>query len=217
MIGVFRHGIDESPGYLEHLLEASGQSFRVFNLWEEGTLPSREFSHLVILGGRMSVNDEEDYPFLQEEKGLIRDMVARCRPVLGICLGAQMIASSFGARVYACEKEVGWSPVTWIEPVPGISQETMVFQWHGESFDLPQGARLLCRGERVENQAFYRGSAWGVQFHIEVTGEMIRNWTASHGDRERIAGDTVRYIEASTRLCSGILGTFLRGRYTHAA
>ncbi len=210
MIGVFRHGIDESAGYLEDVLEASGRSFRVYNLWEDGGIPRLEFSHLVILGGTMSVNDESDHLFLVQEKRLIREMIARSRPVLGICLGAQMIASALGARVSPCRKEVGWSPVWWIKPLPGFPEKTMVFQWHGESFELPHGARLICRGD-VENQAFLLGSALGVQFHIEVTGEMIRRWTAGHDDREAIRHDTDTYIRGSMQLCSRITEHFLRG------
>ena len=215
MIGVFRHGIDESAGYLEEVLAASGRSFRVFNLWEDGSVPSEDLSHLLILGGKMSVNDEREYPFLKEEKRVIREMLIRSRPVLGVCLGAQMIASALGARVYPCEKEVGWSPVTWIEPPSGIPQETTVFQWHGESFDLPDGASRICRGDRVENQAFSRESALGVQFHIEVTEEMIRKWTADRDDRAALARDTERYIQGSRQLCSRITEAFLRGDFLY--
>jgi GMP synthase-like glutamine amidotransferase len=211
MIGVFRHGIDESAGYLEGLLEASGRPFHIYNLWEDGEIPSGELSRLLILGGKMSVNDEREYPFLEEEKRVIREMVTRSDPVLGICLGAQMIASALGARVYPGEKEVGWSPVTWIEPLPGIPRETTVFQWHGETFDLPDGASLVCQGDRVKNQAFFWKSALGVQFHIEVTEEMIRKWTADRDDRGSIARDTSRYIQGSRQLCSRIAEAFIRG------
>jgi len=211
MIGVFRHGIDESAGYLEDVLEASGRSYRIFNLWEDGGVPSREFSRVVILGGNMSVNDEREYPFLKEEKRVIREMVAHSRPVLGVCLGAQMIASALGARVYPCEKEVGWSPVRWIETLPGIPEETTVFQWHGESFDIPDGAKLICSGKQVKNQAFRWKSALGVQFHIEVTEEMIRKWTADRDDRASIARDTERYIQESRQLCRCIAERFIAG------
>jgi len=216
MIGVFRHGIDESAGYLEEVLAASGRSFRVFNLWEDGTVPSEDFSHLLILGGKMSVNDEREYPFLKEEKRIIREMLTRSLPVLGVCLGAQMIASALGARVYPCKKEVGWSPVTWIDPLPGIPQETTVFQWHGESFNLPDGASLICRGDRVKNQAFSCESALGVQFHIEVTEEMIRKWTADRDDRPALARDTERYIQGSRQLCRRITEAFLGGDFLYA-
>jgi GMP synthase (glutamine-hydrolysing) len=216
MIGVFRHGIDETAGHLEDLLEASGRPFHVYNLWEDGEVPSGELSHLLILGGKMSVNDEREYPFLKEEKRVIREMVARSGPVLGVCLGAQMIASALGARVYPGEKEVGWSTVTWIEPLPGIPRETTVFQWHGDTFDLPDGASLVCRGDLVNNQAFSLKSALGVQFHIEVTEEMIRKWTADREDRGSIARDTSRYIEGSRQLCSHIAGAFFRGTFISA-
>jgi GMP synthase (glutamine-hydrolysing) len=216
MIGIFRHGIDESAGYLEGLLEASGRPVSVYNLWEDGEVPSSGVSHLLILGGTMSVNDEREYPFLKEEKKVIREMLTRSRPVLGVCLGAQMIASALGARVYPCEKEVGWSPVTWIEPLPGIPEETTVFQWHGESFDLPDGAKLICSGKRVKNQAFLWKSALGVQFHIEVTKEMIRTWTADRDDRASLARDTERYLQESRQLCSRIAEAFIAGVSTDA-
>jgi GMP synthase (glutamine-hydrolysing) len=216
MIGVFRHGIDESAGYLEEVLETSGRLFRVFNLWEDDEVPSNGFSHLILLGGKMSVNDEGEYPFLKKEKQVIRAMIARSRPVLGVCLGAQMIASALGARVYPCEKEVGWSPVTWIDPSPGIPADSMVFQWHGETFDLPDGAQLICRGELVENQAFIRDSALGVQFHIEVTNEMIRKWTADRDDRASLTRDTERYIQGSRQLCNRITVAFIGGDFLYA-
>jgi len=217
MIGVFRHGIDESAGYLEDLLEASGRSYRIFNLWEDDEVPSGGLSHLLILGGKMSVNDEREYPFLKEEKRVIREMTVRSRPVLGVCLGAQMIASALGARVYPCEKEVGWSPLTWIEQLQGIPpEETTVFQWHGESFDLPDDAKLICSGKQVENQAFLWKSALGVQFHIEVTEEMIRKWTADRDDRASIAPDTERYIQGIRHLCSRIAEAFITGVSIHA-
>jgi GMP synthase (glutamine-hydrolysing) len=127
-----------------------------------------------------------------------------------------MIASALGARVYPCEKEVGWSPVTWIDPLPGIPQESIVFQWHGESFDLPDGASLICRGDQVKNQAFSRESALGVQFHIEVTEEMIRKWTADRDDRAALARDTERYIQGSRQLCRRITMAFLRGDFLYA-
>ncbi|HRT15660.1 MAG TPA: type 1 glutamine amidotransferase [Methanoregulaceae archaeon] len=208
MIGIFRHGSDEPPGFLEEVLEASGRPFRVFDLWEDGAVPYRQLSHLIVLGGEMSVNDEAGYPFLAEEKRIIREMIAASRPVLGICLGAQMIASACGARVFRCEKEVGWRPVRWTETLPGVPRETVVFQWHDESFDLPPGARLICRGERVENQGFIMGSALGVQFHIEVTRAMVRAWTTG---RDGIAADTGRYIRESNRLCRCIAEHFIGG------
>ena len=138
-------------------------------------LPPLEGLDLVIaMGGPMSVNDEQRLPWLKEEKRFIREAVQHGTPFVGICLGAQLLANAFGARVYPNrEREIGWFPV---EAVPADAatfrfpaRET-VFHWHGETFDLPQGATRLARSEACANQAFQIGArAIGLQFHLETT------------------------------------------------
>ena len=113
----------------------------------------------------MSVNDETQYPFLHEEKALIRHFVAEGKAVCGICLGAQLIASVFGAKVYPCGEEVGWSAVRWTDG--HLPAECTVFQFHGETFDLPAAGVLLATGTVVPLQALAVGSAVGFQFHVE--------------------------------------------------
>ena len=132
----------------------------------------------------MSVNDEGEFPWLAPEKQLIRDAIQSGKAVLGVCLGAQLIASAMGARVYRNHvKEIGWFPV---QRFPSIGTSTFrfppsveVFHWHGETFDLPSGATRLARSEGCENQAFQLGrSVMGLQFHLETTPESAREIVA---------------------------------------
>ena len=221
MIGIFVHGKEETPGYLLELLDRSRVRYRIYPLYETGEIPPVDLSHLLILGGKMSVNDEKEYPWLCDEKACIRSMVESRRPVLGICLGAQMIASAFGAAVFPSVKETGWTDVTWDGGVPGIplAGTLRVFQWHGETFDLPPGATALCRGDRVRNQAFCYRSAIGVQFHMEVTQEIIDRWTAGLEPRLQAAIETEpgASLEGSRKICRTIMEAFVSGAFVHGA
>lgn len=137
----------------------------------------------------MSVNDEREFPWLVREKEFIRNAIQAGKPVLGICLGAQLIASAMGARVYPNRtREIGWFPVQGITPAGGntfrFPPALEVWHWHGETFDLPPGAVQLARSESCENQAFQLGPAViGLQFHLEVTPETIRAMLR-HGQAE---------------------------------
>lgn len=129
---------------------------------------------LVILGGPMSVNDEAELPWLVDEKRFVGDVVRSGRPVVGICLGAQLIASALGARVYAGpQREIGWHPV-FGEPVGSglfaFPERVEAFHWHGETFDLPAGATRLARSAVCANQAYQVGArTLALQFHLETT------------------------------------------------
>jgi len=133
---------------------------------------------LIALGGPMSVNDEDELPWLKDEKRFVRDAVAAGKPVLGICLGAQLIASALGARVYpGAEKEIGWFPV-YAEAVAGDSfpfpATVEVLHWHGETFDLPAKAIHLASSAACRHQAFQYGPrVLGLQFHLEMTPESV--------------------------------------------
>ena len=136
------------------------------------------------MGGPMSVND--DLPWLGDEMQAIRDTIQRGKPVLGICLGAQLIAKALGARVYRNPvKEIGWAPVYWTEQTAadplfdGFSHPETVFHWHGETFDLPYGAERLAYSDACANQAFrIAGNVYALQFHPEVTPAIIEDWCA---------------------------------------
>jgi len=175
----------EDLGSIESWLSAAGAEITSTRFFEQGNLPNlEEIDLLVVMGGPMSANDEEKCPWLAAEKLFIRDAIWSDIPVLGVCLGAQLIANALGSRVYQNrEKEIGWFPVHRI-PSSGSSNfcfppSVEVFHWHGETFDLPPDATRLARSEGCENQAFQLGRAViGLQFHLETTPESAKRMIA---------------------------------------
>ncbi len=150
---------------------------------------------LILMGGPMSANDNLDY--IRKELLLIEEALALGKPVLGICLGSQLIARATGARVYRNQvKEIGWAPVYRTEAarqdwlLSGLSRSELVFHWHGETFDLPHDAEWLVWSDACRHQAFRLGSAYGIQFHLEVTPEMIADWVTQEANQSDVAGLT---------------------------
>lgn len=180
-VHVLQHVPFEGIGSIASWLNAREAAISYTRFFEDPALPNPDSLDLVIaMGGPMSVNDESALPWLRPEKQFIREAVEGGVPVLGVCLGAQLIASAMGARIYPNrQKEIGWFP---IEAAPGGSSHTFrfpdkctVFHWHGETFDLPSGAMLLAKSAACENQAFQIGKhVIGLQFHLETTAESAR-------------------------------------------
>lgn len=149
---------------------------------------------MVILGGPIGVYEQEEYPFLADEIACVRERLLARKPTLGVCLGAQLMAAALGARVYpgGNGKEIGWFPLRaagtkspeWFRPLlePGLP----LFHWHGDTFDLPEGAELLASTEKYEHQAFRMGDsvvgdyALALQFHPEVTANGLESWYVGH-------------------------------------
>ncbi len=174
-VHVLQHVPFEGLGSIASWLEGRRASVSYTHFYEESTLPKLDGLDLVIaMGGPMSVNDESTLPWLRMEKQFLRDAVVQGIPVLGVCLGAQLIANALGSRVYRnAQREIGWFQ---IEATPGTSEafrfpdKCRVFHWHGETFDLPNGAVRLARSAACENQAFQVGkNVIGLQFHLETT------------------------------------------------
>jgi GMP synthase-like glutamine amidotransferase len=146
-------------------------------------IPSiNDFDALVVMGGPMSVNDEKEISWLGPEKQLVHAAIGADKPVLGICLGAQMIADVLGAKVARMGyREIGYFPVSQIcddmasRFFKGLPAEFSALHWHGERFEIPAGAKRLARSEACDNQAFEYGSALGLQFHLEMNREILTN------------------------------------------
>ncbi len=177
---VLQHVPFEDPAYIGQWLTARGARISHTRFWESTALPDpATVDLLVVMGGPMSVNDEAEFAWLGAEKRFIAEVVALGRPVLGICLGAQLIASAYGARVFRnTEKEIGWFDVhacTGTEDAFDFPPTTTVLHWHGETFELPPGARLLASSAACRHQAFQLGERTiGLQFHLEMTAESLR-------------------------------------------
>jgi len=179
---VLRHEPFEHLGYFADIFTDRKIPFTYKDLGER--LDANDYSGLVVMGGPQSANDP--LPALAAEIELISRCMRAELPVLGICLGAQLIAKTLGARVYVnATKEIGWEPVFFTDaarrdPVfSGLPSPTIFFHWHGETFDLPGGAEWLAYSARCRQQAFrYGRNVYGIQFHPEITPEMIADWSA---------------------------------------
>jgi GMP synthase-like glutamine amidotransferase len=173
-------------GSVAAFLAEAGLAYRQIDLFAEvpRQLSLQDRSGLIVLGGAMGVNETDRYPFLAPELDWIREAVDRQVPTLGICLGAQLLAKALGEQVYPNPiKEIGWYQV---EILPAAAGDRLfggcrpvetVFQWHADTFHLPAGAVPLARSELCANQAFrYGGRAYGIQFHVEMTPEIMAEW-----------------------------------------
>jgi len=180
----------EGSGSLGRLLEQDG--FDVSTVYaKKEPVPTNPRSMLIVLGGPESAND--GLPYLQDEQALIRSYVKGQRPVLGICLGSQLIARAFGARVHRGPKaEVGFYhdllPDADSGLFAGFSSPFSAFHWHRDTFELPDGAARLASSAHYANQAFQIGSAVGVQFHLEVDLQMVNLWLDSTEERPESNG-----------------------------
>jgi GMP synthase (glutamine-hydrolysing) len=229
---VLQHVAHEILGTLNPLLKRAGFRIRYVNFarYPEAEPSLDDYHGLVILGGPMSANDARHHPHLNTEARLIEEAMRRNLPVLGICLGAQLIAKTPGAAVYPNEeKEIGWydvTPTQHAEEDPLLEEfrgSEKIFQWHGETFDLPRHSTHLAFSPMCANQAFRYGiNVYGFQFHLEVDEPMIERWLrvienrkeiASHGgkiDPAAIRQDTSAYLARLQRLGDGVFSEFIR-------
>ncbi|MGA2934578.1 MAG: type 1 glutamine amidotransferase [Methanomicrobiales archaeon] len=212
-VAVFQHMETEGPGFFPEILGSRGISCEIHRLCDTGETPAGISSPLIIMGGGMSVHDEKEFPFLAGEKEIIRGSIREGRPVVGICLGAQLIADAMGSQVYPGTKEFGWCGIEREsrEYFTGFPDRMEVFQFHGDTFDLPLGAVLIWKGHEVKNQMFLLGSAAGVQFHPEITLPLIREWAKERPARDidSLIAESSRQIPPSHAFCEELVDRFL--------
>jgi GMP synthase-like glutamine amidotransferase len=195
----------EGLGSIESWLQKTGYEISSTRFYSADVLPEIEdIDLLVVMGGPMSANEEEDYPWLVKEKYFIKSVIQAGKPVLGICLGAQLIANSMGAEVFPnSEKEIGWFPVKAVDPeirsVFRFPDELEVFHWHGETFRLPHGAVQIAESEGCKNQAFQiGGNVIGLQFHAEMTSQSVQA-IIEHCKEDLVEG---KYIQSEPDILS---------------
>ncbi len=197
-VAIFRHSPTEGPGYFAIFLEAHRIPWRLIAIDEGAAVPESvdEFSGLCFMGGPMSVNDP--LPWIDPLCFLIRQAVDRDIPVIGHCLGGQLISKALGGLVTKNPvKEIGWgqalaenSPLArhWLGNLAG--RASTVFQWHGETFSIPPGASRLFANAYCANQVYVRGPHLGMQCHVEMTPEMIQTWSTQWADEALAASDS---------------------------
>lgn len=199
---VFQHVAFELLGTLNPLLKAHGFRIRYVNFERDPQARPQinKYDGLVVLGGSMNVDEVEAYPNLRAEVDMIREAVAANMPVLGICLGAQLVAKALGGSVFQnTEAEIGWYEV---QPTPCAQADALlkwlrpsetIFQWHGDTFTLPQDCELLATSRLCQHQAFrYGDRVYGFQFHLEADASLIERWLTVGANRatvERLGGD----------------------------
>lgn len=183
----------ERPGVIEEWIEENGHVLTRTQLYRSPDFPDlSEVDFLVVLGGPMGAEDESEYSWLSREKAFVEEALENDIPVLGVCLGAQIIASVLGSDIYTAKyDEVGWFPIQLTEEgrnhpfLRAWPEEFDVFHWHGDTFDIPEGATHLVESSGCENQAFvYDDRALGLQFHVEMRPEDVEYMLEFGGDHD---------------------------------
>ncbi|MBI5073756.1 MAG: type 1 glutamine amidotransferase [Nitrospirae bacterium] len=202
---ILKNFATEGPGTIEDFLVQNNMHYTVVDIARHAVDSGDGFDTLIMLGGPMSVNDEDKYPYLTDEMKLAEQFMKAGKRVFGICLGAQLMAKALGAKVYpGPEKEIGWYDIELRDAgstdprmahLATDGRNCKVFQWHGETFDIPQGAERLAMSGLYPNQAFrYGNSAYAFQFHIEVSKQMIFDWLKHEPvDMKKIEQETAAY------------------------
>ena len=204
-IHIFQHVEFEGPALIGAWATDNTHQITITRFFAGDPLPAiNSFDLLIVLGGPMGVNDVQQYPWLKEEIIFLKEMLNEKKPILGICLGAQLIAQALGSRVYqgSC-KEIGWFPLSIVknnfppEVQKQIPAKPVVFHWHGDTFDLPENSRVLASSTATPHQAFIcNNNVIGLQFHLETTEQAVKNLLKHAGD-EVVEG---RYIQTPKQM-----------------
>lgn len=224
MILIIKHISIEGPGIIGEFFKNPAWKVETIELDKGDKLPEAlsEIEATIILGGPMNVYEERKFPFLKDEDIFLKKAIKEEIPVLGICLGAQLLAKACGAKVKKAEQEeIGWYKVNLTKEgmkdllFEGLNQELDVFQWHEDTFEIPEKGTLLATSDSCKNQAFRFGkNAYGLQFHIEVTPSMVESWIEEYLDSkdkikkdhaQKMFIDTYKKKEQFKRQADGIL------------
>lgn len=195
---IFQHVSFEGPGAILPYLESKGHHVHLVKLYAGDSVPSSlDVDFAVLMGGPMSALEEDKYPFMAEEKQLCRELFAAEKPVLGICLGAQIMANAFFAQIRQNpEKEIGFYPVTFEN---GFTVNA--FHWHGETFDIPEYAESIAYSEACRNQGFKIGRSLGLQFHLETTEDSLNSLLENGAEElEQALSAKAKYVQSKSQI-----------------
>lgn len=223
-ICVLQHAAYEGPGEIAAWAALHDHSVGVHHLYRGDPLPRPDaFDLLVVMGGEMNIYQYRDWPWLKPESAFIGSTLAQGKRVIGICLGAQLIADALGARVFQnAEHELGWLPISWTDEAraifPGLPAVSTVLHWHGDTFELPAGATRLAASEGCLEQGFLiRNKCLGLQFHIEVDPSLVKQYVAGQGEwptglysqtSQVILSEADAHCDPNRRLLHGMLDRF---------
>jgi GMP synthase (glutamine-hydrolysing) len=219
---VLQHVACETLGTIERALDAAGHRHRYVRPYAGDAIPANlaGVDGMVVMGGPMGVYDTDQFPWLADEMRLVNSAVAAGKPLLGVCLGSQLLAAALDAKVAPSGRhEIGWHEVTLAgtdDPLfAGLPDKFQALHWHGDVFDLPRGATLLARSAMTPHQAFRAGkAAYGLLFHLEVTEQAIETMAATFPDDVRKGGqdparlrdETKRYLPALDQIGAIVFG-----------
>lgn len=213
-VAIFRHTRTEGPGYFATFLEEHSIPWVLIPVDEGAAIPTRtnDYSGICLMGGTISVNDP--LPWIDELCALIREAIEKDMPVIGHCLGGQLISKALGGHITKNPvKELGWGTVfiedntsakKWLG-ARDTTQPTTVFHWHGETFSLPEGAVRILRSEYCANQMFALGKSFGMQCHVEMTPDMISDWCEHWQDEITTQAAIPPSIQTPAQMKQGIM------------
>lgn len=223
-IAILQHAAFEGPGEIATWAALRGHAVTAHHLYRGDKLPALDdFDLLVVMGGEMNIYQYRDWPWLKSESEFIRQVLAQEKRVVGICLGAQLIADALGARVFQnAEIELGWLPIDWTQEAlvafPGLSPAATVLHWHGDTFGLPPGATRLAASTACPEQGFLiKNKCLGLQFHMEVDPGLVKEFVQGQAEwptgtyaqtPEVILAEAAKYCDNNRQLLHGILDRF---------